>query len=91
MSVGYGDTDATRESHQCQVGLRIVSTLTLDDSESRATVSREDEHEHVLTIEGSFRVKKLVAILAVAKEEHAITNRKHNTLMGRYPFSPSTS
>jgi hypothetical protein len=35
------------------------------------TVNREDEHEHLHSIEDSFQVKKLVTILAVAKEEHA--------------------
>ena len=35
------------------------------------TVSREDEHEHLHSIKGSFQVKKQVAILAVAEKEHA--------------------
>jgi hypothetical protein len=61
---------SARESHQCQVRIRIVRTLTLNasDSELQATVSREDKHEHLHSIEDSFQVKKPVAIRAVAKE-----------------------
>jgi len=62
---------SVRESHQCQVRIRIVRTLTLDDSESRVTVSREDEYENLHTIEDSFQVKKPFVIDAVAKEERA--------------------
>ena len=70
MDVDYtGTRSSAGETPQCRVRLWIVRTSALGDCESRVTVCREDEQEHLDSIGESSRVKKRVA-LAVTKEEH---------------------